>query len=268
MFDSVFDHECYKKYLALRLSTSGVTRGVRAKLARTLKVQPAYISQILNGATHVSLEHAAAIDQFLDHAFEESHYFLLLVHHARAGNPSLRTYYSLQMEELRRSRKLVAERIRVEKGLTRENQSRYYQHWYYGAIHALVMIPKYQTEKAITDYLKIPGPLVKESLKFLEAVGLLKEEKGKYTVTEMRLHLQEDSHMISQHHTNWRMRALQALHPPRKESLHFSGAVALSRENVRRVRAVLLEALEKMEPILAEPDEEEAYCICLDYFQL
>src|SRR5688572_30212172 len=105
---SVYEFEDYKEYLLARFPTQGAGRGSRARLAERLRCQPAFVSQVLGTATHLSLEHAAVVDEFLEHSDAESHYFLLLVHRGRAGSQNLRKYYDSQLELLRRERQKVA----------------------------------------------------------------------------------------------------------------------------------------------------------------
>ena len=55
--------------------------------------------------------------RFLGHATDEAHYFLLLIQHERAGTPSLRRYFSEQIEQVHLKRLVLKERVGVSKTL-------------------------------------------------------------------------------------------------------------------------------------------------------
>jgi len=268
MEKSVFEFQDYKRYLTLRLPTTGEGRGLRAKLASTLSCQAAYISQVINGHTQFSLEHAVSIDRFLGHSAEEGEYFMLLVHFARAGTKSLREYYGALMERMLKRRQVVTERIGVAQPLSSELANRYYSAWYYSAIHVLLLVPRFRTKAAIVECLHLPLPLVSEVIEFLVGAGLAKEEKGRYVTGTQRIHLGSDSPLLSRHHTNWHLRAFPSLDRPLPHDLHYSGAIALSEKNALRVRSLLLNQIEAIEPILAEAHEEAGFCLMMDFFRL
>src|SRR4051812_16016478 len=71
--------------------------GVKSSLAQAMRCETAYVSQILNGASHLSLEQAQAVCRYFKLGKPETHYFLLLVQRARAGTPELREYFDEQL---------------------------------------------------------------------------------------------------------------------------------------------------------------------------
>jgi len=268
MASSLYEHTDYKRYLLGRLPVKGAERGARQRLAQHLNCQPAYISQVLNGDAHFSLEHGALIDDFLEHTAKESRYFMLLVHLGRAGSARLRNHYLQQVEAIRADRQQVSERVQAESSISTERSYRYYSAWHYSAIHILLMIPRLREKRAIADFLKLPLAVVSEALEFLVEAGLANEQKGKYSPVVSRLHLGSQSDMIQKHHLNWRVRSMVAIDTKDPLGLHYSGPIAVSRENAEKLRTVLLQAIERMEPILAEPGEEEGYGVGIDFFRL
>ena len=57
-------------------------------------------------------------------------------------------------------------------------------------------------------------------------------------------------------------------HDPTPEDLHFSSVYSLSREDAGKIRALLLNAIERAEPILRASPEEEVFGIGVDLFRI
>jgi uncharacterized protein (TIGR02147 family) len=266
---NVFHHTDYKEYLNTVFSPSGEGRGQRSLLAKAIGVHSAFVSQVLKQKVHFSLEHALRISHFLQHTEHESRYFLLMIEYGRAGSKDLRAFYKKQMEEIQEKRMQITERLQVKQTLTQADQLIYYSAWYYGAIHILLSIPSFQSKEKLTQYLRMDAKKISECLEFLCACGLAQEKEGRYTIGTTRLHLPANSPLISKHHTNWRMRAIQALeNASSQESLHYSSAITLSRNDVLKIRKVLLSAVEQTENIYKPSKEEVAFVFNVDFFPL
>ncbi|MEK7395435.1 MAG: hypothetical protein AAB116_00725, partial [Candidatus Poribacteria bacterium] len=94
MGNSIFEYKDYKAYLKEILNRrSENERGIRTRLAEAIYCHNGYVSQVLNGAAHFSLEQAEAINKYLGHNKDQSSYLLLLVQHARAGTSGLKEYF-------------------------------------------------------------------------------------------------------------------------------------------------------------------------------
>jgi uncharacterized protein (TIGR02147 family) len=266
--NSCFTYNDYRKYLENRLPTSGADRGLRARLAEHLHCQSAFISRVFAGKGDFSLEHAASISRFLGHTELEREYFLLLVHEARAGSSDLIDFYRERRREVGERHKVIAERIQVKSGLSKEDQMTYYSSWQYAAIHVLLTVPTFRHASKIAEQLQLPLMRVQSVLDFLESAGLAAKKDDGYIVGNTRIHLGSNSPLISKHHSNWRMKAMQAMEQSSAENLFFSGPISMSLKGVEKIRGKLLKFLEEVEPILSEAAEEEAYCLNLDFFRL
>ncbi len=266
---TIFDFIDYKNYLAVRLPTTGPERGIRARLAAHLKCQPAFVTQVLTGKPHFSLEHAVLVDEFLEHTGDEGKFFLLLVHHGRAGTASLRKHYGVQLDSLRAKHQKISERVKPEQSLTQESMHRYYSNWIPSAIHVLLMVPGKWTPKAIADRLKLPVASVMDTIAFLQETGIVAENaEGYLAATGRRMHLKHDNLMIHKHNSNWRIRALTALDVDDPINLHYSGPIALSKANAELLRNWMLHLIERLEPVLAEPNEEDLFALTMDLFKV
>ena len=95
--------EMYKEYLKARLAQMPRKGwGARGKLAKAIPCQVGYVSQVLNGEAHFSLEQCYAINNYLAHSEEEGHFFLLLTQLGRAESHPIREYFQKQIDELNR----------------------------------------------------------------------------------------------------------------------------------------------------------------------
>jgi uncharacterized protein (TIGR02147 family) len=268
MNKSLFEFSDYKLYLSQVLETTGAKRGARSRLAEALGCQTAFISQVLNGKIHFSLEHSVKISEFIGLSTDESHFFMLLVHLGRAGTKALQFYYQQQIDEVQRKRQFIRERIQIKQTLSKEDQAAYYSSWIYAAIHVLLSVPKFQTRIAVADHLRLSPALVSECLDFLVSLGLATRQGEQFKIGTARIHLGQDSPLISKHHTNWRMKAIQSLDAPPKGDLHYSSVISLAENDAKRVRGMLLEVLEKTEPILKDSKEEAVFSMCIDLFRI
>jgi uncharacterized protein (TIGR02147 family) len=266
---SPFDYHHYKEYLRDALGTSGPSRGMRSRLAAALRCQTAFVSQVLRGKTHFSLEHMMSTAEFLGLGKEETQYLLLLVQQDRAGTRALQRHFRELAEAMQKTRSRVAERVQAKAELSGPAQAVYYSAWYYAAVHVLLSVPGFGHESAIADRLALPLAVVVDCLEFLRTVGLaIREPSGRFRIGKTRIHLGSESPLLPLHHTSWRLRAVQSLERRGGDDLHYSSVYSLSREDAAKIRALLLEAIERAEPILRESPEEEIYGMSVDLFRL
>lgn len=264
----VFNYTEYKAYLRAAFATTGELRGQRSILAATLGCQSAFISKVLNGTAHFSLEHAAQISVFLQHNNEERAYFLLLVQLGRSGSKLLSDHFRNEAEKLRAKRQIISERITHTQTLSQADQVMYYSSWHFVAIHVLVSVTKYSSRSAIAEYLRLPVSRVAECLYYLLKWGILSESNGKYKVENVRIHLGKDSVMLGKHHSNWRIQAINALDRKASEDLHYSSVISLAEVDVIKIKELLLSTIEKSDAIMKPSKEEAAFCMLVDFFRL
>jgi len=265
---NLFDFDDYKKYLNVVLDTTGETRGQRSKLAAAIGCGTAFVSQVLQGNVHFSLEAMVTINEFLGHSEDEAHYFMLLAHLGRAGSKKLELYYLRQIQEIQKKRQIISTRIGKVAKVSEKDQLEYYSSWIYVAVYVSTSIKKIKSKSELARCLGLSVGKVSECLDFLERSGLIQNHSGGWEVTSRRIHLTKDSPLIARHHTNWRNRAIQALNDPCPEDTHFSGAWTLSEADVKKVKDIFLSAIEKSEAVLRDSPEEAGFGVCLDFFRL
>jgi uncharacterized protein (TIGR02147 family) len=265
---SIYGFNDYKLYLTDVLPVSGPHRGNRSKLAQALSCQTGFISHVINGTAHFSLEHAMKISRFLGHSENEAHYLILLLQHARSGTPSLKQYFQKQIHEIQNERRKIKVRLKTTEGLSREAQETYYSSWYYSAIHVMLSIPRFQDKTELSRHLNLPQSAVSECLDFLSSVGLARENRGKWAIGDNRIHLAEGHPLISRHHTHWRLQSLASLDRKKPENLHFSGVYSFSEKDIDKIRNIFLLAIEQSEAVIRPSQEECAFGVSLDFFRI
>lgn len=266
---NTFEYNNYKHYVRDWIaSRPNGGRGEKSKIAERARCHLAYISQILTGNSHFSLEQAESLNELFEHGEEEAAFFLLLVEYGRAGTPTLRKHFERQIQKVLNQRLQLKNRFTDKKALAVDKQAIYYSHWAYCVVHMAVLNPAMRTPGAIAKHFDLSLTKAIEILDFLTSVGLVKKEGGNFLPGDVRIHLDHDSPMISKHHTNWRMQAIKSLERETTQELHYSGVISLSHEDLPRVREEMVKALEKIRAIVKGSKDETVYCYALDLFGL
>lgn len=269
MVSNIFKYKKYKDYLRNKLEQDGkLTKGLRLKLANHIGCQPSYLSQVLNGNPHFTLEQASLINSFFIHNKLEAKYFLLLVQYERSGTKDLKDFFLEQIEEILESRFDLKKRLKDTEEIPDEARHRYYSAWYYSVIHIILSIPEFQSINAISNRLHLPAALVKDTIEFLEETGLIKNEKGVYMLTKKRIHLDRDSIFIQQHHINWRSQALQSAEKNLTHDMHYSNTFSLARKDFPKIKEIFLKAIEDARSVIKPSKDEEMFAITLDVFNV
>jgi uncharacterized protein (TIGR02147 family) len=266
---SVFDFNDYKAYLSAWIeSKPGKGRGVKSRLAEKALCHPAYISQVLQGPAHFTLEQSALMSEYMGHTQEEEEFFLLLVQIGRAGNEKLRNHFQAKIKQILDKRLVLKNRLSFKKTLSEDKQAIFYSAWYYLAIYILLTIPEFRSREPIARHLSLSMEKVSEVLTFLTSIGLAVEKDGQYLVGEVNLHLGEGSPMLAKHHTNWRLQAIQSLDRTQAGELHYSSVSSASVKDIAKIRAVLVRAIEEARSIIEPSPEEQLFCYNLDLFKI
>lgn len=268
MKPDLFNFLDYQAYLSQALPTQGENRGARVKLAQALNVQKGFISAVLHGDSHFNLEQAIRVTRFLAHTEKENEYFLLLVQYARAGSEELKKHFKKKIEEILIKRREVRERISSKTDLSEADQTVYYSTWHHAAVHLCLMISKLQTPESMARYLGLQVEAVSRVLEFLVKTGLAKHTGHGFSAGPTRIHLPSNSPLVAKHHTNWRIQAIQALDRPKPRNLHYSLVMSISEDAAEKIRTILLEMIQKTEPVLKQAQDEAIYALSLDLFDL
>lgn len=261
---SIYDFVDYREFLSVWIeSHKDRLKGTRGKMAVAAGISSSMMSFILSGDKHLSLEQAAELAEFLGLAEKEVEYFYLLVEYGRAGSEKLRKQFKKRIEE---QRKLLANRIAKNIGLSDEVKAVYYSSWAYSGIRNLTAIPGTHSVQSIAERLGLPVPVVGRMLEFLIQNDLCKVVDGKLTHGPQKTHVGADSPFVVKHHQNWRMRGFRAMEERRDSNMFFTSPMSLSAEAAREIHLHLPKVVEKVMGISGPSDSEVVYCFNLDWF--
>ncbi len=263
----LFNTTSYKDFLKLAIRENRHIKAYRTRLAEGAGCQRTFLSHVLHTHVEFTIEQAHSLARFWKMNEEQTDYFVTLVLYSRAGTPPLRKYFLEKIERIR-TKKTEVERA-ILKGeppsSVDSTETTYYCEWQYAALHLMISVPSLQSVSALSSRLGETEEKVLARLKELERLGFAREQNGKWRRTEKDLHVGRSSPLYALHHINWRTRSLPALlNEP--ESLHFTGIHSLSKDDVKKIKELLLGFLSTSQSIVKDSREEEVVCINLDLF--
>jgi uncharacterized protein (TIGR02147 family) len=266
----IYQYSDYKTFLKERLADAPNSgRGMRSKLAAHLKVQNAYLSQVLNGNAHLSLEQADLANQFLELDPDECRYFITLVGKDRAGTTSLLRHFEGEINRQKKFQRDVASKFQKRQKLTVEDESIYFSIWYFVAIHHSISIEGLQTEDALIKKFGLPKWRVREALQFLTRGGLIKKTGEKYVVGKSEIFLSKDSPLFNRFHSAWRLQSIRSSEYRKKDDLFYTSVVVGSEASLELVRSRILEVAKEVSDITDKDQKfEKLMCLGLDWFEV
>lgn len=265
---NVYDFKDYRSYLLSVLGDKTQRRGLKSQAAQYVGCHTTVISQVLNGKIDLSLEQAEKFTRFLNLSEDEEHYFLLMVQKSRSGTKALQSYFQKQIDHHIELHMDMKKRMGRTELVPKEVSQIYYSSWIYAAIHIALTVPEFRDPFTLARKFGVPETQVLEVLDFLMNANLAVKEKGAYKVGPKHIHLSAQSPYIFNHHRNWRLRALQNFELKRKEDLHYSSAISLSKDDVFGVKESLIEHLKSVNKLIGASKEEEVYALNFDFFKL
>ncbi len=266
---SIFEYKDYKRFIRDWIDQSPQQgRGLRTKLAEALGCQTAFVTHVLSGEYHFSLEQAEACARWMGLEESELDFFFQLILLQRAGTKNLQKHFERQISQKREQQTLLKKRVNIPETLSNEDQQIYYSEWTYATLHMAVLIPELQTLEGLQSRFAIPPAKLRSTLDFLVNRGLIAFEKGRFKSLKPVLHLEVESPLIKLHHTNWRLRAIDTIDRKSFENLHYSGVISLSKEDYEWVREKLSQLLKQVVERLKNSPDEKLACLNFDWFEI
>lgn len=265
---SIFAYNSYHTYLCDRLGSLGSRNGKRRDFAQKLGIHASYISLVLKGTSHLSLEQAVDANVFFGHSNEEGEFFVLLVSRDRAGTNLLRKHFQEQIDKMISLRAQVENHVDGKEIILKEIKEEYYSSYIYSAIFVLASIPEFQSPTTIANALNVPVTKVEKITLFLIRAGILERNNGTIRPGKRMLHLNNSKISIKKHHTNWRLHALQAIDRNPTLGSHYSACFSLSKLDAVKLNSLILENLEKYLKVIGKSQEEVAYVYNFDFYPL
>lgn len=266
--ESVFSFKDYRAYLQGWLENEPASHGKMTQMSRAAGCQRSYLSRVLHGHVHLTPDHAFGLCEYWKLSSLEREYFLLMVDMARASSSVYRKHLDNQLEELRRKRERLGERLERNRISSSQVEQTYYSSWHWSAIHILVSIPKFQTVKQISARLQLPERMVEETLVALEKFKLIKRSGSKWVFDSSDVHIPKESALSALHHQNWRARANLDAHLSQSDSVHYTVVQSLTEETFLKIKEKLLLFIEDQKALAGPSKEEELVCMTVDLFKV
>lgn len=257
-----------RPYLLAVLGDKNQRRGLKSAAAKFIGCHTTAISQILHGQIQLNVEQAEKLNRFLRHGQEESHYFLLIVQKERAGTKTLKDYFQNQIDRILEERHVMKKRLGSTGTVSKDDEQNYYRSWLPAAVHVALSVPGLGTADAIADRFRVPVEQISDTLSFLVKAGLAVHDRGAFAIGPKHVHLANDSLQISNHHRNWRLKAIQSLDSPTKDDLHYSSAVTISKHDAVILKDQLIENLKALNKVVIDSKEEEVFVMSFDFFKI
>lgn len=265
---SIFDHESHYSYLRERFKSQTSARGIKGRFADHVRIQPAFLSQVLAEKYPLSLEQADLANSFLEHSIEESEFFLMMVSRDRAGTVSLKKHFSKQLVQARKRHLEVIERLGRKSDISEETKAIYYSSWLYAAVHVATTVPNLRKLGALREYLNVGHEALLKIVQFLENHNLITRLGDEYIPTQNWIRLDRQSPHITKLHSNWRLKAVQSIESQKEDDLHFSGVYSLDATTAMAIREDFLETISRHVKKIEKAPEEDLFVIGVDFFGL
>jgi uncharacterized protein (TIGR02147 family) len=255
-------------------------RGHLALMAKAAGCQAAYLSQVLRGKANLTTEHIHRLCGFWKLNETETDYVLFLHHAARAGNADLQAFYLRKAQRIREEHGTLAKAVGAASApaFSEEDRTLYYSSWLYAAIHMLVSIPHFQTAASISQRLGLPLQRVDDVLSDLCRMGLVTANGKSFRVVQNNLHIDQRHPLHKTNHINWRSHCSQNIQNNAEGTasrpqmgtldLHYTAVHTLSRNDVSKIRDILLDAIRLTRDVVGPSPEEDAVVVLIDCYRL
>jgi len=264
---SLFAFESYKEYLRARISAEEYHWGLMTKLATAAGCQRPYLSRVLTGEPHLTPAQAFGLTRFWRLSEEEKEYFLGLLEIERAGSAEYREYWKRKTLDAKKRHENLSTLVSRKSAGSSEQDLTYYSAWYWTAIHILVSIPGFRTERSIAEKLNLPLTQVKLILQELESWGAVRKESNQWTFAAKEQHISKNSPLSVFHHMNWRQVAMTDAQRRMPDSIHYTVVQSLSVTDFERIKQMILDLIQKAAEIARPSQEEKLMCFTCDFFE-
>ncbi len=267
MVKQIFEFDDYREFMqAYFKSLPREGFGQLSRTAKVLNIQPSLLTGILNSSKNMTQEQAFDFVAHIELSPLESEYFISLVHLSRAGTARVRKYYESKLGELRAKSDLLKNRLPPKAELPEQVKAQFYSEWFYSGVRMATSIESVETSDQIAETLGLPRSTVVKVLEFLLTHGLVKLENGAYELGPQSTHVGAGELLVSRHHTNWRLKAIEAIAQRNERAIHFTSPLSIAEKDIEVVRKMLMQSLDGIFDVVDASEAEKVACLCLDWF--
>ncbi|MDZ4661010.1 MAG: TIGR02147 family protein [Pseudomonadota bacterium] len=266
---NIFEAKNYKDFIRTfikKMPKKG--RGQFRRMALHLGIHPVVITQVFNGDRDLSLEQAAGLTHFFSFSSLESEYFISLVEWSRAGNESLRTLVKARLNKLTEQSQKLENRVPKNIEISAEAKAIFYSAWYYSGARLASSLVQNDSVDDIAKTINVDRAKVAQVIEFLLANDLCVAKNGRIKEGPQFTHLTADSPFVAKHHTNWRLKSINAMERPKSGSeLFYTLPMSLSQDLTLKIRTQLLNLIEDVTKQIKDSRLETLYCMNIDWFR-
>lgn len=266
---TVFDFSNYKEFAVEKIQSMPKRGyGQFQKMAKYLSIGSVNISQIFRGDRNLTIEQACEVADFFSLPPIEAKYFVCLVEHERASSQKLKTLIQDRLSELRAKSENLKHRLHQDLELSEQTKALFYSQWFYSGIRLITSIEGFGSPEVIAKHFNLPISTVHHVLEFLGRNGLCEENKGIFQMGPASTHLESSHPLVSRHHQNWRIKALENLDSPGSHGFNLTMPCSLSDAALKLIRKKLFETTESITKIIDSAPSEKLACINIDLFSI
>jgi uncharacterized protein (TIGR02147 family) len=266
----IFEHKTFSDFLTLYLKTlPNKGRGELRRLSIKTGIHSTTLSQAVKGVRPFSLEQVANICQYLGLNELETKYALLLLQVERAGTETLREIFISELKLLKHQTLDLVHVVKRGKDLSEAEKAVFYSNWYYSGIATFCSIPGLQNVSSLSNQTGLSKQRTNQVLDFLIRSGLCVEKNGRIEPGTNSTHLESGSPLVSRHHGNWRVKAMEK-HPnlDGETEIAYSSPMSISKKDAAKVRALIMDFVKKVASIRDPSPSEEGYFLNIDWLKI
>lgn len=264
----IFDYTDYRDFL--QETFKGKRRKKNCNLSLAAKktgIHPSVLSQVLAHSRDLSPDQALQLARFLKQTLPETEYFLSLVNYSRATASEYKDFLKDKIKEQRSEALNASKWFTHDAQMSNENKATFYSSWIYSAIRLFCSTNEAGVSlDQMEQRFIVPRQKIVEVVQFLLSTGMITEEKGKYKMGPLRTYLEFGSPYLVQHHSNWRLQAIQKTIRLTKEELMFTSTLSVSKDDFQKIKKNLLKEISQVSKIVAPSKAEDVACLNIDLF--
>ena len=241
--------------------------GQLRKMSLHLNVNSVIMTQVFRGDRDLTLEQAFKLCSYIGLDEGEKEYFLLLVQKNRAGTVDLEIFLERQIQELRDKSLQLKNRINHEQ-LSDESKARFYSQWYYSGIRQSFSLPSIQSIDDVAEKFRLKREIVVKVVEFLLKNNLLIKEGIEIKSGPQVTHIGAETSFVTNHHKNWRLKAIDSMGTYNPESFHYTGPMSLSQELTKEIHDNLVHFIKKNTDKIKKSENETLRCLNIDWFEI
>lgn len=264
---NTFESDDYKAILnGVLFEKRKTQKGLSRKLSEYLGVHPTLVSQVLTGQKDFTEEQMLMVCEFLGVLKLETNYLLALLRRERAGSKKLKDHCQDLINQLRTQALKVSERVPRDRTLSEAEKAVFYSNWTYSAVHLLGTLEQPLGFEEISKRLNLPLGKTRMILDFLIHTQMIVEKNGKFISGAVVTHLGKDSPLLVKHHSNWRLKAIQAAETLDDEELMYSGNFSVNKQDFAILRELLVKTIQEFIAVVKPSPAEDIAQFNLDLF--